>query len=559
MKFDFYAAAITGKADKTHIDALVQGANADFNGLDISDIVARLQIITGIAALDENIRSYAVSGARRHHDGYKSLVHPKEKGDTSLYTQQVILPALDQLRQIGLHSTHPDLSFFPPGSWSLQFEFTLAKPWISKDDTPFYVTESVNPVRKEKVFKAPMMAASSWKGALRWTLMHTRLASQRDTLTPEQFATERLAQTLLFGPEQGGKPNQNTGFAAYLDALHTDEARKTYERMLRTYFGVAENQPLPHHRGRLLFYPTFFNQMDVEVFGEKDPAVDAEIVEMADYLLQALGVIDRQILVNSVGCRKCRPSYLKELRAEAEKNRATLCPDCQRKITTNPLRIFDCKVETCREVSRSFSPITDFICQECEEHFLRFRSYLDFFQISYAVEPRLVRGIDYYTKTTFEFISSRLGAQDAILGGGRYDDMMKEFGGPDMCGIGFAVGMERLVSLVSYTEKSENFLYVVFLGEEARKKGMDLARYLRRQGIESLMEYKDRSIKNQFSRANKLGARWVLTIGEEEIRKGRYQLKNMATGLQQEVGQDEIVRIIQGSLDAPSKGEGDES
>jgi len=302
-----------------------------------------------------------------------------------------------------------------------------------------------------------------------------------------------------------------------------------------------------------------FHQMDVEVFGEKDPAVDAEIVEMADYLLQALGVIDRQILVNSVGCRKCRPSYLKELRAEAEKNRARLCPDCQRKITTNPLRIFDCKVETCREVSRSFSPITDFICQECEEHFLRFRSYLDFFQISYAVEPRLVRGIDYYTKTTFEFISSRLGAQDAILGGGRYDDMMKEFGGPDMCGIGFAVGMERLVSLVSYTEKSENFLYVVFLGEEARKKGMDLARYLRRQGIESLMEYKDRSIKNQFSRANKLGARWVLTIGEEEIRKGRYQLKNMATGLQQEVGQDEIVRIIQGSLDAPSKGEGDES
>lgn len=287
-----------------------------------------------------------------------------------------------------------------------------------------------------------------------------------------------------------------------------------------------------------------FHQMDIEVFGEKDPAVDAEIVEMADYLLESLQVTDREILVNSVGCRKCRPSYLENLRAEAEKRKDALCADCRRKITTNPLRIFDCKKEICREVALGFPKITDSLCRDCEEHFNRFCSYLDFFKIKYTVEPRLVRGIDYYTKTTFEFISARLGAQDAILGGGRYDDMMKDFGGPDMCGIGFAVGMERLLTLIPFSGKKENFLYLAFIGEEARRKGMVLARYLRREGIESLMEYRDRSIKTQMSRANKLGASWVLIVGEEEIRKGKYQLKNMATGHQREASQEEIAGII---------------
>jgi histidyl-tRNA synthetase len=287
-----------------------------------------------------------------------------------------------------------------------------------------------------------------------------------------------------------------------------------------------------------------FHQLDIEVFGEEDPAVDAEIVEMGDYLLEVLDVSDREILVNSVGCRKCRPSYLEELKAEAEKAKEILCGDCQRKITTNPLRIFDCKVEACQETAKDFPKITAFLCPRCEEHFRQFLSYLDFFNIAYTLEPRLVRGIDYYTKTTFEVISSKLGAQDAIIGGGRYDDMMKEFGGPDMCGIGFAVGMERLLSLVPVVEGEENSLYLTFLGEEAQRRGMALVRSLRRKGIECLMEYKKRSIKSQMSRANKLGARWVLIVGEEELRRGKYQLKNMVSGKQREASQEEIVNII---------------
>lgn len=288
-----------------------------------------------------------------------------------------------------------------------------------------------------------------------------------------------------------------------------------------------------------------FDQGDIEVFGEMDPAVDAEIVEMANFLLKELRVTGIEILVNSVGCKACRPAYLKELRVEAEKARDSLCPDCQRKIATNPLRIFDCKVETCREIAQGFPKIMKYLCRECKEHFRQFCAYLDFYKLPYKVEPYLVRGIDYYTKTTFEFISTKLGAQDAVLGGGRYDDMMKEFGGPDICGIGFAIGMGRLISVVPSKERKEGFLYVAYIGEEAKKAGMELAQFLRSEGVECLIEFKERSLKNQMSRANKLGAIWVLIVGEDEVREGKYQLKNMATGVQKEGTREEILEIIQ--------------
>ncbi|NOR13389.1 MAG: histidine--tRNA ligase [Candidatus Aminicenantes bacterium] len=288
-----------------------------------------------------------------------------------------------------------------------------------------------------------------------------------------------------------------------------------------------------------------FHQIDIEVFGEKDPAIDAEIVEMADFLLKRLNVTDTEILVNSVGCKACRPPYLRELKQAAEAVREDLCPDCQRKIDLNPLRIFDCKEEACREMSQGFPKVTDFLCPDCEEHFKLFCVYLGSYGIAYRLEPRMVRGLDYYTKTTFEIISSKLGAQDAILGGGRYDDMMKEFGGPDICGIGFAMGLERFLSIVPFKEEKESFLYIAFLGDAAKNAGMELARQLRKGGIECLIEYRDRNLKNQMSRANKLGADWVLIIGEDEVKANRYQLKNMETGVQQEVGADDILTFIQ--------------
>jgi histidyl-tRNA synthetase len=284
-----------------------------------------------------------------------------------------------------------------------------------------------------------------------------------------------------------------------------------------------------------------FHQVDIEVFGEKDAAVDAEIIEMAHALLRKLGVSGTETLVNSVGCRACRPAYSAALREAAGRHRAELCPDCQRKAETNPLRIFDCKVEACQRIAASFPSIQDFLCRDCREHFAKLRESLDVLGIPYRVDPRLVRGLDYYTKTTFEIVSSDLGAQNALLGGGRYDDMMKDFGGPDICGTGFAMGIERVLSVAEVAVAPRKLLYVAHLGEEAKRAGLALASFFRENGVECLIEFKDRGMKAHFGRANKLQAAWVLIVGQDEMAKGRFGLKTMATGSQIDGTREELL------------------
>ena len=287
-----------------------------------------------------------------------------------------------------------------------------------------------------------------------------------------------------------------------------------------------------------------FHQIDVEVLGEKDPAIDAELVEMAHALLGRLGVVETKTLVNSVGCRICRPGYHELLRDAAEARRADLCPDCQRKVETNPLRIFDCKLDACRRVAASFPRITDHLCDECREHFDGFLAGLKLYGIPYEVDPTLVRGLDYYTKTAFEIVTTKLGAQNAICGGGRYDDMMKEFGGPDICAIGFAMGMERLLAVADVPSPSRKFVYVAYLGDEARKAAMTLAREFRRAGIECLLEFKPRGLKAQLGHASRLEAAWALIVGENELRTGRYTLKDMISGTQTEGSPEELIRAV---------------
>ena len=287
-----------------------------------------------------------------------------------------------------------------------------------------------------------------------------------------------------------------------------------------------------------------FHQADVEVFGESDPAVDAELVEMADALLARLKVKDVSTLVNSVGCSKCRPGYIRELRRAAEAARDKLCEDCRRKIDANPLRIFDCKVETCRAAAERFPEITGHLCPDCADHFRRFRGHLDDSGIAYRVEPRLVRGIDYYTKTTFEMVTAHAGQQNAVLGGGRYDNLVKQFGGPDLGAIGFAMGLERLLAVTGPEEAAEKFLYLAFLGDESKRKAMAMARFFRANGVECLLEFKARGLKAQLSRAAKVGASWVLIVGEDEIQKGRFSLKNMSSGEQVEGTEDDLLRLV---------------
>ncbi|MEN6559191.1 MAG: histidine--tRNA ligase [Acidobacteriota bacterium] len=290
-----------------------------------------------------------------------------------------------------------------------------------------------------------------------------------------------------------------------------------------------------------------FHQVDIEVFGEKDAAVDAEIIEMAHALLRKLGVAGTETLVNSVGCRACRPAYSAALREAAAKRKSELCPDCQRKAETNPLRIFDCKIEACREIAASFPSIQDYLCEECREHFRKLLACLDALKIPYKVDPRLVRGLDYYTKTTFEIVSAGLGAQNALLGGGRYDDMMKDFGGPDICGTGFAMGIERVLSMAQIAAPKRKLVYLAYLGDEAKMAGLELARWLRANGVECLVEYKDRGMKAHFGRANKLGADWVLIVGENEMKSGRFALKDMATGRQVDGPREELLALLRPS------------
>ncbi len=255
--------------NKNKVDDLVtQGKCGEIS---INDIAARIQILTVVAANREDLKEYVVAGDRKQGGGYKSLVHDQNGWRNSPYVEELIKQRWQTLQKIGLIPAAPDLSLLPPGAWFLQFKFTLAKPWISKDDDPFYVAESVNPVRKDKVFKVPVMAASSWKGLLRWTLMQARLALRKDTLTPERFAQERFVQTLLFGDEQGEEPGQVKGFAQYVDSLKP-EAKDTYREQVRSRFGEEDQDDaqdkanaLPRHSGRLSFYPTFFDGIDVEV------------------------------------------------------------------------------------------------------------------------------------------------------------------------------------------------------------------------------------------------------------------------------------------------------
>jgi len=243
------------------VDELAKGSP---RGFDIPNIAARIRLLASISAENGDLKEYVIVGRRNHENGYKSLVHARG-ARKSRYTQELIEDEYKRLNSIGLlKPSITDYQQLPIGSWFLQFEFILAKPWISKDDDPFYVADSVNPVRKDKVFKVPVMAASGWKGLLRWTAMYTRLAMMRHELSVEEFAKERFIQTLLFGDEKGEEPGSKKDYAKYVNGLKP-EAQAHYECMVREYYRLGPEDALSHHKGRLMFYATFFDSIGIEV------------------------------------------------------------------------------------------------------------------------------------------------------------------------------------------------------------------------------------------------------------------------------------------------------
>lgn len=296
-----------------------------------------------------------------------------------------------------------------------------------------------------------------------------------------------------------------------------------------------------------------FHQINVEAFGMSRPSIDVEIVELALTLLTECGVAGCELLINSVGDAHCRPAYLQTLRSALATEKAHLCADCQRRADVNPLRVLDCKMAADQPVIEALPQITDHLCADCRDHFAEVRRQLDLLGIAYRVEPRLVRGLDYYVRTTFEVTSNALGAQNSVLGGGRYDGLVHELGGPELCGIGFAVGMERL-ALIPATEgegvptrRCEVFL--VPLGPGALDRALLAQRGLRAAGRSALLDHEGRGLKSQMKKADKLGARFVAILGEDEQARGVWTVRNMASSAQEEVPEARLAEYFRERLD----------
>jgi histidyl-tRNA synthetase len=286
-----------------------------------------------------------------------------------------------------------------------------------------------------------------------------------------------------------------------------------------------------------------FHQLDIEVFGITDPAVDGEVIEMASALVTELGIEGAELVINSVGCAACRPRFTQALIDALGERVAELCGDCQRRSVTNPLRIFDCKVPADQPVIDQLPHSENFLCDACRDHFAEVRRHLDAYGLAYRVSHRLVRGLDYYTRTTFEILGTSLGAQNALLGGGRYDHLVKQLGGPDRPGIGFAAGLERLVLALpeGVGEMDVADAFVVALGDPSWFAARILARDLRRAGLTTLIDYEGRSSKSQMKRANRSRARHMLILGEDELATNQVTVKTMETGEQQTVARADLV------------------
>jgi histidyl-tRNA synthetase len=293
-----------------------------------------------------------------------------------------------------------------------------------------------------------------------------------------------------------------------------------------------------------------FHQIDVELFGDDNPQSDVEVILMLVHFLESTGLKELSLEINSLGCKICRPDFslaVIEYLREFEKE---LCPDCQRRMTTNPLRVFDCKVESCSTIIARAPRILNYLCPGCEDHFAKVKSFLNDLQVKYEINPTMVRGLDYYVRTAFEVKSGALGAQNSLAGGGRYDGLVSDLGGPEVAGIGFGIGIERLLACLPDPEKSKykTDLFIAALGARAQKIGFKLSCELRRAGIAAAMDYSGKSLKSQMKRADKLNSSYTLIFGDKEIDEKRLELRDMTTKNQQVLSldklQDALINII---------------
>jgi len=295
-----------------------------------------------------------------------------------------------------------------------------------------------------------------------------------------------------------------------------------------------------------------FHQIDVELFGDESPASDAEVIFMLMHFLQSLNIENLSLEINSLGCKACRPVFSRAVVDYLKGQESSLCPDCRRRMDVNPLRVFDCKVESCGSVIAGAPRILDFLCADYLEHFSRVKSYLNELKLTYEINPRMVRGLDYYTRTAFEVKSGELGAQNSLAGGGRYDGLVRFLGGPDVPGIGFGVGMERLIACLPPAGEvsSSADIFIAALGERAQKIAFTLTQELRRRGICAAMDYSGKSLKSQMKRADKLNSAYTLIFGDREIEENCVELRDMNSKNQQRLPLDHLLEAVTDLLKA---------
>lgn len=347
--------------------------------------------------------------------------------------------------------------------------------------------------------------------------------------------TDKGGRNLSLRPE--GTPSI---VRAYLENnLHK---KRTFQKLF--YYGKMYRQESPQS-GRL----REFQQFGIEAIGSSSPQIDTETIILGLEILNNIGLRNVETQINSVGCENCRPSYKESLKNFLESRLNLLCNDCKRRFKTNILRILDCKRETCKQVLKNAPTYENNLCNECKDHFSKVLDLLKKSNVSFTLNPYLVRGLDYYTKTVYEFISPILGAQDAVGGGGRYDKMVELFGGPSIPAIGFACGMERILLAVEKegkvrVQKQHFDCYIVTMDETTEVKGFLLLNELRKKGLICEKDYLNRSLKAQMKDANRLGAEFVIILGSEELRKNEVTLRRMSDSSQKRVNfsVDEIVK-----------------
>jgi histidyl-tRNA synthetase len=363
------------------------------------------------------------------------------------------------------------------------------------------------------------------------------VGASSDIVRKEMYTFERSDSSISLRPEN----TAGVVRAVIEHALHRDVATGYPERYY--YMGPMFRYERPQ-KGR----QRQFHQIGVEVIGSSEPLADAETLQMLELYLDELGIAERELLIGTVGDDECRPAYRKRLQDWLEPRLSQLCEDCGRRYSENPLRVFDCKIEQDRELLRGAPTMSESLCNGCQQHFEQVCRFLDEFGVAYRIDDRLVRGLDYYQRTVFEVVSGKLGAQDAILGGGRYDRLMAELGGPDIPGFGFAIGMERLILLLPKDRliASRVDLALIALGDDGFAAAIGMAQRFRQAGVVTSLPLVERKLGAQMKRATRNGARYALFVGADEVAAGRYGLKDLETGDQDTLDEQQILARVVG-------------